>query len=247
MIIESARAAAGHLFSPPFRGVFIKTLGLTLLVLVALWFGLTGAVEWLALPWLTALLPTSLPDWTGWLGVLAAIAAGIGLALALAFLIAPVTAIVASFFLDEIAERVERSDYPADPPGRPVPTLAGIVLSLKFFGVVILGNLLALLLLLIPGVNIAAFFVVNGYLLGREFFEFAAMRFRSEVEAKALRRRFAGTVFLAGLVIAAFMAVPLLNLVTPLFACALMVHLHKAVAARDQAQSGSVARSTRAG
>ena len=73
------------------------------------------------------------------------------------------------------------------------------------------------------------------------------MRFRSEVEAKALRRRFAGTVFLAGLVIAAFMAVPLLNLVTPLFACALMVHLHKAVAARDQAQSGSVARSTRAG
>lgn len=232
MILDSASAAFGHLFSAPFRGVFFKTLGLTLLVLAALWFGLKEAVEWLALPWLSGLLP-AMPDWAGWLGVFAAIAAGIGLALALAFLIAPVTAIVASLFLDDVAELVERTDYPADPPGRPVPLLAGIILALKFFGVVILGNLLALFLLLIPGVNIAAFFVVNGYLLGREFFEFAAMRFRPEDEAKALRRRFAGTIFLAGLLIAAFMAVPLLNLLTPLFACAMMVHLHKAIAARD--------------
>ena len=61
------------------------------------------------------------------------------------------------------------------------------VQSAKFFVVVIVGNLIALLLLLVPGVNIAAFFVVNGYLLGREFFEFAAMRHRSPDEAKALR------------------------------------------------------------
>ena len=115
-----------------------------------------------------------------------------------------------------------------------MPVLRSIVLALKFFGVVILGNLLALFLLLVPGVNIAAFFLVNGYLLGREFFEFAAMRFRSEQEAKDLRRRNAGTVFLAGLVIAAFLAVPILNLLTPLFAAAMMVHLHKAVSAAER-------------
>ena len=90
-----------------------------------------------------------------------------------------------------------------------------------------------LLLLLVPGVNVFAFFIVNGYLLGREFFEFAAMRFLPETEAKALRRRHAGTIFLAGLVIAAFLAVPLFNLLTPLFAAAMMVHLHKMVTARD--------------
>ncbi|MFI0845269.1 sulfate transporter family protein [Mesorhizobium sp. IMUNJ 23232] len=233
MILDSARAAAGHLFSAPFRGVFLKTLGLTLLALVALWFGMAALFEWLAWPWLDALLP-GLPSWAGWLGVVAAIVAGIGLALGLALLIAPVTAVVAGFFLDDVAELVERSEYPSDPPGRPIPALASIVLSLKFFGIVIVGNLLALLLLLVPGVNIGAFFVVNGYLIGREFFEFAAMRFRSEAEAKALRRRNAGTVFLAGLVIAAFMAVPLLNLLSPLFACAMMVHLHKAVAAEER-------------
>ncbi|WP_442580509.1 sulfate transporter family protein [Mesorhizobium sp. ASY16-5R] len=236
MILDSARAAAGHLFSAPFRGVFLKTLGLTLLALVALWFGLSQMFEWLAWPWLEALLP-GLPGWAGWLGVIAAIVAGIGLALGLALLIAPVTAVVAGFFLDDVADLVERTEYPSDPPGRPVPVLTSLALSLKFLGIVIIGNLLALLLLLVPGVNIAAFFVVNGYLIGREFFEFAAMRFQPEADAKALRRRNAGTVFLAGLVIAAFMAVPLLNLLSSLFACAMMVHLHKAVAAREAAVS----------
>ena len=237
MIVQSATAALGHLFSPAFRGVFLKTLGLTLLVLVALWLGLSGAVEWLALPWLSALLPQGLPDWTGWIGLFAGIAAAIGLALGLAFLIGPVTAIVSGFFLDDVAEKVELADYPRDPPGRALPTGQSIVLSLKFFGLVVLGNLVALLLLLVPGVNIAAFFIVNGYLLGREFFEFAALRFRPEAEAKALRRANAGTVFLAGLVIAGFMAIPLLNLLTPLFACAMMVHLHKAVSQDDRARA----------
>jgi len=86
-------------------------------------------------------------------------------------------------------------------------------------------------------VNLIAFFIINAYLLSREFFEFAAMRFRSEADAKALRRRHAGTVFLAGFVIAAFLAVPLLNLLTPLFAAAMMVHLHKMISARERVLS----------
>ncbi|RVB30497.1 sulfate transporter family protein, partial [Mesorhizobium sp. M7A.F.Ca.CA.001.07.2.1] len=154
-----------------------------------------------------------------------------------ALLIAPVTAVVAGLFLDDIAEVVERTDYPGDPTGRAMPALRSLVLSARFLGVVILGNIVALLLLLVPGVNIAAFFIVNGYLLGREFFEFAAMRFRGEEEARALRRHYAGTVFLAGLLIAAFLAVPLLNLLTPLFAAAVMVHLHKAISVREVARS----------
>lgn len=229
MILDAARAALSRLFSPEFRSVFIKTLGLTLLALVALWFGLTSLVEWLALPWLEALIP-SLPSWAGWLG---GIIAAIALAFGMALLIAPATAIIAGLFLDDVAEVVERTDYPADPPGRAVPALRSLVLAIKFFGVVVFGNMVALLLLLVPGINLAAFFIVNGYLLGREFFEFAAMRFRPEAEARALRRKYAGTVFLAGLVIAAFLAVPLLNLVTPLFAAAMMVHLHKAISARE--------------
>jgi CysZ protein len=213
MIVESARAAANHLFRPEFRAVLWKSIGLTVLLLIGIWFGLRELFEALAWPFFVA-----------------GIFASIGLALGLALLIAPVTAIVAGLFLDDVAEVVEKEDYPLDPKGRPLPAVRSLILSVKFLGVVILGNIVALLMLLIPGVNIIAFFVVNGYLLGREFFEFAAMRFRPEMEAKALRSKHATTVFLGGLVIAAFMAIPILNLLTPLFAAAMMVHLHKAVA-----------------
>ncbi|MBN9055588.1 MAG: sulfate transporter family protein, partial [Rhizobiales bacterium] len=110
------------------------------------------------------------------------------------------------------------------------PAIAG---SLKFLGIVILGNLFALLLLFIPGVNLVAFFLVNGYLLGREFFEFAAMRYRTPAEARLFRARHASTVLIAGLLVAAFLAIPVVNLMTPLFAAGLMVHLHKALSRRD--------------
>ncbi|MEP4562100.1 MAG: sulfate transporter family protein, partial [Nitratireductor sp.] len=224
MILDAARAAAAQLFTAEFRQVFLKSLGLTLLALVALWFGLSGLFDTFAMPWIDELLP-GFPAWAGWLGFVTALLFGLGLAIGLALLVAPVTALIAALFLDDVAEIVEAADYPQDPPGQPLPAMRALWLSLKFFAVVILANLVALLLLLVPGVNIAAFFLVNGYLLGREFFEFAALRFRSEEDARALRRRHAGTVFMAGLVIAAFLAVPLLNLLTPLFAAAMMVHL----------------------
>src|SRR5687767_7330864 len=86
MILDAARLAARQLFSREFRTVFLKTLGLTVLSLVALWFGLREAFERLAWPWIDALLP-GLPSWAGWLGIIAAVLAGIGLALGLALLI----------------------------------------------------------------------------------------------------------------------------------------------------------------
>ena len=52
---------------------------------------------------------------------------------------------------------IHPQDTLGDPPGQAVPALRSIVLALKFFAVVIAGNLVALLLLLVPGVNIAAF------------------------------------------------------------------------------------------
>jgi uncharacterized protein involved in cysteine biosynthesis len=58
------------------------------------------------------------------------------------------------------------------------------------------------------------------------------MRFRPPAEAKALRRAHRGQVFFAGLFIAAFVSIPVVNLATPLFAMALMVHLHKKLAGR---------------
>ncbi|HVK91070.1 MAG TPA: sulfate transporter family protein [Mycoplana sp.] len=232
MILDAARLALANLFAPQTRRVFWKVLGLTLLALVLLWFALRESFVAFALPWFNDYLP-AVPDWAGWLTVVVGIFASVGLALSLALLLAPVTAVIAGFFLDDVAEVVEQRDYPADPPGRALPLGPAIVGSVKFLGVVLVGNLAAVLLLFIPGINLVAFFLVNGYLLGREFFEFAAMRFRPPQEARLFRAKHASTVFLAGLAVAAFLAVPVLNLLTPLFAAGLMVHLHKLLSRAD--------------
>jgi CysZ protein len=241
MIFDAARMAISNLFAPETRSVFWKVLGLTILALIGLWFAVRGLFIYFALPWLDVLLP-GIPDWAGWMTFIFAIFAGIGLALALALLISPVTAVIAGLFLDDVAEVVEKRDYPNDPPGTAMPIGEAILASIKFFGVVILGNLFALFLLFVPGINLVAFFLVNGYLLGREFFEFAAMRFRSPAEARAFRTKHSSTVFMAGLVIAGFLAIPIVNLLTPLFAASLMVHLHKLVSRRDPSFSQQLSR-----
>lgn len=232
MIIDAALKALRRLPTPEFRSVLWKTLGLTLLLLVGLWAAIRQIFFMFAWPWMEQLLP-GMPEWAGWLGIAAAIVAGLGLALVLALMIAPVTALVAGIFLDDVADVVEREDYPREPAGTPLPLGRSVIVSLKFLSVVILGNIVALVLLFIPGINLIAFFVINAYLLGREFFEFAAMRHRSEREAKALRSQYGVTVFLAGLPIAGFMAIPIVNLLTPLFAAAMMIHLHKAISQRE--------------
>ena len=93
--------------------------------------------------------------------------------------------------------------YPADPPGRALPFGRAILYGLRFAGLSLLVNLAALLLFFIPGINIAVFFVANAYLLGREYFELAAGRFRSLDEAARMRVENRGTVFAAGAMIAA--------------------------------------------
>ena len=90
----------------------------------------------------------------------------------------------------------------------------------------LLVNLSAFLLFLIPGVNALVFFLANSYLLGREYFELAASRYGSHTQVRHLRRQNSWSVFQSGMVIAAFMSVPLLNLLTPLFGTAFMVRVH---------------------
>ncbi|MGR9170723.1 sulfate transporter family protein [Rhizobium sp. KDH_Rht_773_N] len=232
MILDAARLSLANLFAPETRSAFWKVLGLTLLVLIGLWFALRGLFISFVFPWVAGFFP-EMPDWAGWLSFVFLIAAGIGLALALALLLSPVTALIAGLFLDDVAEVIEKRDYPQDAAGKAMPLGPAMASSIKFLGVVIVGNIVALLLLFIPGVNLVAFFLVNGYLLGREFFEFAAMRFRSPPQARLFRAKHGPTVFFGGLVIALFLAIPIVNLLTPLFAAGMMVHLHKLISARD--------------
>lgn len=214
-MIADATAAFAEIFSPPFRVVLWKVLALTVALLVLATAGLhQGLLHFvhLAQPWLQTAV---------------SIVAGLGLFVGSIFLVAPISALVAGFFVDDLAEKVEWAVDPRGEPGRPLPIMRSILLSVRFAAVSILVTVLALILLLVPGINAIAFVAANTYLLGRQYFEFAALRFGSYEEAAALRRRHWPTVMLAGLCIAIFVSVPLLNLLTPLFGTALMVRVNK--------------------
>ncbi|MFC5069492.1 sulfate transporter family protein [Flaviflagellibacter deserti] len=214
-MIQSASLALREAFSPAFRSILFKSVGLALLLLVLLGV----LVQTLAVK----LIDLESTTWD----FVADLLSGAGVLIALFFLVGPVVSLVAGFFQDQIAAKVEAEHYPGDPPGKELPTGRSILLAMRFALLVLVVNIGALLLLLVPGVNLIAWWAANAYLLGREYFEFAAMRFLGEAQARNLRRERQGRVFFAGLFVAAFMAIPVLNLATPLVASAFMVHIFK--------------------
>lgn len=218
MVYEASVKSVREMFKPRFRGVVWKSVGLTIMLFIFMWFGLENLIsDWL-LPFL--------PSWP-WLTTAILFIFGAGLVVGAGFLLAPTTAIFAGLFIDEIAEHVEETHYGDDPPGKTVPLGQSVWLAIKFTVLVIITNLIALMLVILPGINFAIFFFVNGYLLGREYFQFAAMRFMSEGDANRLRKQNRWTVIMGGMVITGLMSIPILNLFTPVFAASLMVHLFK--------------------
>jgi CysZ protein len=229
-MIEAAFKALAQLFTPPLRAVLLKSIGLALLVIViigialdrifsslaesgAIWAeqpsGFAPHVVWATLAWVLSLM-ASLSIITGAL-----------------FLMPAVTAFVGSFFVDEVADAVERDSYPAEAPGRALPLFRALTEGMKFALLALAVYVCALPFVLIAGLGFIILFLANAYLLGRQYFEFAAMRFRPPDEAKAMRKANAGYIFVAGMTIALFVSIPLVNLATPIFAMAYMVHIHK--------------------
>ena len=217
-MLSDAFESVAQIFSPPFRKIMWKSLGLTAIVLILLGLGLDR---------LASLLTPNAPGWLSWI---VSIAVAVGLIASMIFLAAPTVSLVASFYLDDIADAVEREIDPTGPRGHPLPLPASLYVGLRFAALSLLVNLSVLALTLFTGFGFAAFFILNGYLLGREYFELAAMRHLPFSQAVELRRQRSFDVFVAGMIVAGFVAVPLLNLLTPLFATAFMTRILKRIA-----------------
>ncbi len=229
-MLKDVFKALHQMFSPPFRVVLLKSVGLAIMFLTVAVIGLFRLLEWLSgagMDWLEGAIGSMAHGPLIVLGWIVAVALGLGLFTGAVLVMPAATALVAGFFADEIAEQVERSHYPADPPGVALPLLRAALEGTKTALMALAVYLCALPLFLFAGIGAVLFFVATAWLLGREYFELAAMRFHPVAEAKALRRRHHATVFTAGLFIAGFVSIPVLNLATPLFGTALMVHVHK--------------------
>lgn len=163
--------------------------------------------------------------WADW-GTELAVGA-LALVLPVLFFPALVTAIMGPM-LDGVAEAVEARHYPHLAPARAQPVAEVVLGTLRFLGLTILVNLVALPvygILLFTGLTVVLATVINGYLLGREYFEMAAIRRLDPPAMRALFRAQLGRVWLAGLVIAFLFSVPLLNLAAPVIAAAFMTHV----------------------
>jgi CysZ protein len=217
MVIAFFRGVSA-LAAPPMRRVVALSLGFAVASFAVLWLAVaailyhTALFAWGPLDWLVDLL--------GGLAVLV-----------LSWLLFPaVVTLIISFYLERVAAAVEALDYPwrGKPRPQPVAEVIGVTLRLTLLTLVL--NLLALpIYLLVPGINLFLFFVLNGYLFGRGYFEVVALRRLDLGEARRVRSRFAGRIFLGGVVIAGLFALPLVNLVAPVIATAFMLHIFEAL------------------
>ncbi len=218
MLSDLARAFA-QLDDPAVRRVAWRGFGVAAVVLAGLVAGLA-----------VTLLQVDLVGWV-WLDWTIDVLGGVAV-LVLAILLFPAVAgIITSFFLDDVCTAVERRHYPGLPPPRSQGIAEGIGTALRFTGILLLANAAAFVVAYwIPLLNVVVFYLVNGYLLGREYFEMVALRRVPSAGLRRLRRRHGARLLMAGIVIALLLTVPILNLLTPIVATAFMVHVYARVA-----------------
>ncbi|HET6838779.1 MAG TPA: sulfate transporter family protein [Bradyrhizobium sp.] len=229
-MLDAAVKALSQIFSSPMRSILWRSIGLALALIVVLASGLQRLLSWFATSgevWAEAVLGPGFHTLLNIVAWIVSIAAGLGVVFGAVFLMPAITSLIAGIFVDEVADHVEREHYPAERPGTALPLGLAMSEGLKTAALTILVYLVALPFVFVAGAGFLAFFIATAWLLGREYFELAAMRFRTPAEAKAMRKQNAVIVFTAGLVIAAFVSIPILNLATPLFGMAFMVHIHK--------------------
>lgn len=221
-MFEDFFRALGQLSDPRFRNVLLKGLGLTLGLLVAVTFGMTWLVgffvpDTLSLPFIGEI---------SWVDGVAFWASFLLMIVLSVVLMVPVAAAFTGLFLDEVADAVEARHYPHLAPNPEQSILSAVRESLGFFGVIVGVNLIALVLFFFVGpLAPILFYVVNGYLLGREYFTMAAMRRMSRGDAHALRRRHNIQIWIAGTLMAVPLSVPLVNLLIPILGAASFTHM----------------------
>ena len=210
--------AVSALSAPPMRRIVGLSLGFAVLTFAVLWLGVavvlynTAFFDWRPLNWLVNLL--------GGLGVLF-----------LSWLLFPaVVTLIMGFYLERVAAAVEALDYPGHSPPRVQSIGELLLVMLRLTALTLALNLLALpVYIFVPGINCFLFLALNGYLFGRGYFEVVALRRLDMGAARRVRSRFAGRIFLGGVVIAGLFALPLVNLVAPVIATAFMLHLFEAL------------------
>lgn len=225
-MFQSFFRALGQAFDPAFRRVFFRSLLASLTAYILVWLG-----SWLLFSWLGDMLDTWFETVDLWAWLEASLvflfeAGGFAtLIIASLFVFPAMMAAIMTLFLEEVASAVEAQHYPGLPAPRRQSIAESLASGLIFALVTLFLNILVLPFYLIPLLNIVVFGLLNGYLLGREYFELVAFRRLAPAEAKHLRKTKSGRILTAGAIIAFLFAIPLVNLAAPIISTAFMLHV----------------------
>ena len=222
LILNAFFAALGQIGDRRFRRVLFLGLALTLALLIAATAGLVALVQGLV----TDEVGLPFIGQVTWVDDILSVSSVVVMLVLSVFLMVPVASAITSMFLDTVAEAVEAVHYPGLPPAQPVSFGDALRDTVNFLGVLIAANILAIVLYVIfAPAALFIFWGLNGFLLGREYYTLAAMRRVGRTRAKELRRKHAGTIWLAGSLMAVPLSIPLVNLLIPILGAATFTHL----------------------
>ena len=221
MILSDFLKSVAQFDDPKFRRVLWRGMGLTIVLLIAACLLVNfGINQLLSSAWAANLIGDQ-----SWLGALINIG-GVLFTIALSiWLMVPVTSAIIALFLDEVAQAVEARHYPHLPKQTATKLQDQILVGIRFLGILLLANIGALILsMIVPLLGPFVFWATNGYLMGREYFQMAAMRRLPSAQAQELFQRHQGSIWTAGVLMAIPMSIPLVGLFIPILGAATFTH-----------------------
>jgi uncharacterized protein involved in cysteine biosynthesis len=228
-VLGSIAKAIAQLGDPKIQ----RLIGLSILLAVVV-FVILAALAWWLIGWLSGL--------NGWWGEVAQISGLLATVLIAWFTFPALAAAMSAIFSDQVIDAVEARHYPGRGSPHVVPLWAAALDGLKLAGISLVANLLALPFLIFPPLYLLIAYGVNGYLLGREYYEMPALRRLDRTAARQLYAAHRGRFTLGGVLIAFLSTIPGVNLIAPIIATAFMVHLFESVVIIDGGRAASDAR-----
>jgi CysZ protein len=234
MILSAGLKALGQSGDPVFRRVIWLGLALAVALLLAMYAGLLLVMDLFTPQTLTLPLAGEVQG-LGTLLSLGSLLFMLGLSI---FLMAPVASAFTGLFLDDVADRVEAVHYAHLPVAPRAGLWVTLVDSARYFALLVGLNLLGIILFAVSGgAGIVALWAINGFLLSREYFTMIALRRLPADTVAGLRRTWRVRLWLAGILLAVPLSVPVVNLFVPVLGAAAFTHLFHAIVARE-AQRG---------
>ena len=217
-MLKALLNTVAHLSEPSLRKILFYSVLLALASIV-----ICSGLGWVLLDQFSILGFGFLDSFLPWIG------ASLIIVMGLVFFPSTIM-LVASLFSDRVIRTVEEKYYPENIGTVHVQLTTSIKTSLTLIVIASIVNICLLpfyaLGMILPGLSFIIFYLVNGYLLGRELFETVAQRHLPANEARKLRKQYFLKVLIAGGLITFLATLPLVNLLAPIIGTVLMVHFY---------------------